>query len=610
MKTWICTTLSNFWAPTQGAARLFAYEKKQGHDVVLKDFNQDGFFKLLSQEFLLETISRLSTKIEPTTRTTSLREDIGSILINGSAHHLHKLIGGADAKDISPGNALLALFGNVDRVLGEITRSAARLDKEFLRLPREQFLHDYLALCCGKAIIDATYFPAQLDFGFGLHGTAYTPTTRSICRAIDDDDHNFLISYFKHEVVPLFQKEQPEVVGFSISHLSDLIPVLTLAKQIKEENQETHICLGGSVLTELSYKIFQNPQLLTDVDSAVSGPGEESFSALLECIETKRAFTKVPNLLYKKSGTFVRSEIDSPFDLNNACTPEFASLRPRSIIPLETSSSCYWGKCIFCYYPKMGLSQVSAAEQNVGRTRDIALVLDDFRLLNEKYDPSFIAITDSALHPSRITELVRFNEQQAKQIRFSAFIRFEKEFKSEDFCKRIAAGGFLGGQVGLESGSQRINNLIHKGVDLSDARSILSNMSKASVLIHLYAIVGIPGERPEESQQTLAFVMENREKLALDWQLYSFYAMERGPISQRAHELGINIRPLPKEILLQLADYTVKEGPTQEESLKLSLLFEQQLRPLRNPLAEMMDVESYKTFLLAQRCKAQLSSHQ
>lgn len=601
MKTWICTTLSNFWSPMQGAARLFAYQKKQGHDVALKDFNQDAFFRLMSKDALLQTASRLSMKIEPSSRTTSLRENIGAILINSSAHQLPKLLGGQKAHDITPGNALTALFSNLDRVVFEIAEAAARLDKSYLSLPKEQFLQDYLLLCCGKAIIDATYFPAQLDFGFGLHGTAYAPSVRSILRAVEDDDYNFLLSYFKQEVIPLFKKEQPAVVGLSISHLSDIIPVLTLAKQIKTQNADTHICLGGSVLTELAYKIFQNPSFLTDVDSAVTGPGEEAFSALLQCLETNRDFSKVPNLLYKKFGSFVQSEINLPFDLNNACTPEFASLRPKSIVPLETSSGCYWGKCIFCYYPKMGLSPGSAGENATGRTRDITLVLEDLRTLNEKYDPSFIAITDSALHPSRIQQLVHHNEQQEQRIRFSAFIRFEKEFKSEKFCQRMAAGGFLGGQVGLESGSQRINDLIGKGVNLNDARLILSNMMSAGLLIHLYTIVGIPGERIEESQQTLAFILENREKLALDWQLYSFYAMEKGPIAQRAHELGIAIHPLPKDILAQLADYTVTEGPTQEESFKRSLLFEQQLRPLRNPLIEMMDVESYKAFLTVQK---------
>ncbi len=49
MKTWICTTLTSFFGPAQGAARLHAFIKKQGHDVSLKDLNQDTYFNLLSR---------------------------------------------------------------------------------------------------------------------------------------------------------------------------------------------------------------------------------------------------------------------------------------------------------------------------------------------------------------------------------------------------------------------------------------------------------------------------------------------------------------------------------------------------------------------------------
>jgi hypothetical protein len=64
MKTWICTTLTSFFGPTQGAARLYAFIKQQRQDVSLNDFNQDIYFTLLSREYLERDFDRLNIVVE------------------------------------------------------------------------------------------------------------------------------------------------------------------------------------------------------------------------------------------------------------------------------------------------------------------------------------------------------------------------------------------------------------------------------------------------------------------------------------------------------------------------------------------------------------------
>ena len=89
------------------------------------------------------------------------------------------------------------------------------------------------------------------------------------------------------------------------------------------------------------------------------------------------------------------------------------------------------------------------------------------------------------------------------------FTNLEMEWDSpvsSAFCQKLAEGGFLGGQVGLESGSQRVNDTINKGVDLDNAQSIIENLYKAGVLIHLYTVVGIPGETTEDALMTYRFL--------------------------------------------------------------------------------------------------------
>jgi hypothetical protein len=497
----------------QGAARLYAYLKKEGHDVAFKDFNQDTYFTLLSKEYLGETFEKAKGMLFPLTRDKFLRKDIGSILINNSngmirrlleeeTGFVQKLYRSLAGLKITNSNVIYTLFANQEFVISEIDKAGDILNKEFLRLPPEEFLVHFQTLLCGKAIVDAIYFPSELDFGLGFQGTEYRPHVKDIIDAVHGERHNFLIPYYRKKVLPLLEREAPRVVGISITHTSEFIPAFTLAHLIKTKYPETHICLGGATATEVAHRIHNNRVLWDFFDSIIMGPGEYAFSKLIEYIEAEKGLGEVPNLIYKDKGAIKKSPKSHQFNLNDACTPEYVSVRPGSILPLETSSGCYWGKCIFCYYPREGLADVNDIE-NV-RIRKIDLVLEDIRKLKDRYDPLSISITDSSLHPKRIEKIAMWNLKNKKRVNFSGFIRFEKEFTSREFCARLAEGGFLGGQAGLETGSERVNRCINKGISIEDVKIILKNFYETGILIQLYTIVGFYKKIPSYVNAGLA----------------------------------------------------------------------------------------------------------
>jgi anaerobic magnesium-protoporphyrin IX monomethyl ester cyclase len=624
MKSWICTTLTSILGPIQGPARLYAYVKKQGHDVSLKDLNQDAFFTLLSRPYLEQACDRLAFVTETVKRNKFLREDIGAIILNSSNQTMRQLLANGliangesrtlaqvsrlfkrpalslVGSKIKNDNVFYALMSQKEYAISEIEKARQALYNEFFNLSTQEFVRHFTTLLCGKALVDAAYFPALLDFGLGFHGTAYAPMASDILRAVTDERHNFLIPYFRGRVLPELRTEAPAVVGISVTHASEFVPAFTLARMIKAENPEIHICLGGASLTEVSHRVTRNLPLWDYIDSLVKGPGEIAFSQLIEAIEAGKRLSQVPNLVYKQNGSIVESEPHVEFDLNQACTPEFGSIRPRSTLPLETSSGCYWGKCIFCYYPKEGSSSFNSEPQKP-RTRNIELVLRDISSLRDRYDPIYIGITDSSLSPRRIEQIVEFNQQNDRVVNFSAFFRFEKDFKSPEFCRKLAAGGFLGGQVGLESGSQRVNNIINKGVDLKDAQTIIQNFRACGILLHLYSIVGLPTETKEDARMTYEFIRRWHKQLSMGWQIYSVGILEHGPLAARASQYGISTTALPDEYLIQPMQYRVSDGLSQAQSAGLAIMFTEKLKKLLNPLIKIMDAESHKILLMAEK---------
>jgi len=626
MKTWICTPLSNFYGVMQGAARLYAYLKNAGHDVVAKDFNQDTYFKLLSRENLEEVFDKLVYMIEPSIRNSTLRKNMGDILMNSSYDGLRQLLGlsvidkigwAAALSKIGPvkgilreiiktkidnSNIFYALLANRDVVLREIERSRKVLDEKFFSLEAETFLSHFRRLLCGKAIIDACYFPVQLDFGFGFHGTMYGPCVTDIDRALADERYNFLIKQYEKDLKSSIGRERPDIIGISITHTSDIIPAFTLARVAKDLLPEVHVCLGGATLTETAFRIRKNLSLWNYFDSLALGPGEHTASALIEHLEKGKRLNSVPNLVFKDNGTIRQSDTTRELDLNETCCPEYVGVRPRTPLPLESSSGCYWGKCIFCYYPKMGLSNIDA-EYDRKRTRGMDLVIKDFETLQSKYNPSTVGFTDSSFHPERLEKISEYNIENKNGYKYSAFIRFEKEFKNKAFCRKLARGGFMGGQVGLESGSERTNKIINKGVKVSDAREIIRNFHEAGISVHLYTIVGVPGERVEDAKMTYQFIKDMRNYLELYWQVYSFYVFEHGAVAARADEFGLKVRPLPDEFLAQIMMYEVKEGISQRESVALSLEYTEKLKRYIAPINNIMDIETTKQFILMHRAR-------
>lgn len=91
--------------------------------------------------------------------------------------------------------------------------------------------------------------------------------------------------------------------------------------------------------------------------------------------------------------------------------------------------------------------------------------------------------------------------------------------------------------------------------------------------------------------------------LKLDWQIYSLYVLEQGPLGQRASEYGIKATPLPEDYLAEIMLYQVENGLSQEESTALSIGYSERLKHFMHPLSKIMDNESLKIFLLAQMAK-------
>ena len=88
--------------------------------------------------------------------------------------------------------------------------------------------------------------------------------------------------------------------------------------------------------------------------------------------------------------------------------------------------------------------------------------------------------------------------------------RFEKELDQEELAQGLRNKGCRMLRFGLESGSQRVLDLMNKGTKVSVAASILQKLHDVGILTHVYLMFGYLGETNADRAETLRFLEQNR----------------------------------------------------------------------------------------------------
>lgn len=86
-------------------------------------------------------------------------------------------------------------------------------------------------------------------------------------------------------------------------------------------------------------------------------------------------------------------------------------------------------------------------------------------------------------------------------------IRFEKNF-SRDLCLLLSASGCIAVSGGLEVASDRLLDLIKKGVTVSQVAQVTRNFSEANIMVHSYLMYGFPTQTKQEIIDSLEMVRQ------------------------------------------------------------------------------------------------------
>lgn len=316
-----------------------------------------------------------------------------------------------------------------------------------------------------------------------------------------------------------FEKNTPSVVGFSVPFSGNLYGALKAGQWIKANHPNTKILLGGGYAnTEL--RDLRDPRVFDYVDYITLDDGEGPVLALLKHLEDPEGSPHLKRTFLRKNGlvSYVNDREARDFGHAKLPAPSYKGLKLDQYLSmfdmpnpmhrlwndgrwnkLTMAHGCYWKKCSFC---DVTLDYISRFEETPAKD-----LVDKMEALIEETGETGFHFVDEAAPPLAMRDMALEILRRGLQVTWWANIRFEKTF-SADLCKLLAASGCIAVTGGLEVASDRLLELMEKGVTIEQVARVCSGFRDAGILVHAYLMYGFPTQTEQETIDSLEVVRQ------------------------------------------------------------------------------------------------------
>lgn len=318
----------------------------------------------------------------------------------------------------------------------------------------------------------------------------------------------------------IIRKLQPKAIGLSIPFPGNLFAGLRIAQCIKNNFPEIKVIMGGGyVNTEL--RSIKDKRFFELIDFLTFDDGERPLECILKYINGEISI----HLLKRTFALNTQNEIEYFNDSllpdvhqENNGTPDYTGLKlNRYISAIEVANpmhklwsdgrwnkltlahGCYWGKCTFC---DINLDYIGRYEFTTAK-----ILVDKIENIIAQTQSTGFHFVDEAAPPALLKHLAIELIKRNVKITWWTNIRFEKSF-TEELCLLLAASGCIAVSGGLEVASDRLLQLIEKGVTVAQVSKVADNFTNAGILVHAYLMYGFPTQTSQETIDALEYVRQ------------------------------------------------------------------------------------------------------
>ena len=303
------------------------------------------------------------------------------------------------------------------------------------------------------------------------------------------------------EIVSQTKEWKPDVVGINLT-----APTLDISKVliqgIKDKTGAKMLAGGPDATIRPGFILDYIPAL----DLLVRGEGERTLELLI-----KSGFnpSEINGVSFRRNEEVIHnppSELITDLDSLPFIDRKFFANDPykedghlKSVI--IGSRGCPY-TCSFCAAPVTSGRRI--------RTRGIENVVNEVEELNDKGVTSFHFIdNDFIYNKKRINDFADELEKRNLNVNWRALARVDVISRvGKEFLERIKRAGCYQLVFGIESGSQRILDLVKKGTSPEQAKESVRLCKDVGIKTKAYYMFGFPTETVQEMEQTLEHARE------------------------------------------------------------------------------------------------------
>jgi len=453
----------------------------------------------------------------------------------------------------------------------------------------------------------------DVHFGFSRYAEKLGRSANSF-----DELYQALQQPFTHVDAILIEKlkekmelVQPKMVALSVPFPGNLYASLRCGQFIKQHYPSVKVAMGGGFAnTEL--RSLKDKRVFEFYDFITLDYGEAPIENLIGFVQgnigvdgLKRTFLLHENEVVYKNATLVKDykqgEVGTP-DYSDFLLDEYISaievVNPMHSLwsdgrwnKLTMAHGCYWGKCTFC---DISLDYIKLYEPVAANT-----IVDRMETLIQQTGNSGFHFVDEAAPPALMRALALEILRRKLTVTWWTNVRFEKSF-TRDLCLLLKAAGCIAVSGGLEVASDRLLQLIDKGITVAQVAQVNKNFTEAGIMVHAYLMYGFPTQTAQETIDSLEMVRQMFKTGILQSAFWHQFAMTaHSPVGMNPKKFGVkkasNVEIMFADNDVEHIDETGTDHDSFSFGLKKSLFNYMHGLCLDDPLHKWFDMKVPKT---------------
>ena len=391
---------------------------------------------------------------------------------------------------------------------------------------------------------------------YGERLAAAQPTFDPLARALAEPP-NLVDQTLAALTRELLQTHQPQLVLLSVPFPGSVYGALRIAQTVRQHAPQVRIALGGGfVNTEL--RELAEPRLFDFVDFVTLDGGERPVLSLIEHLQGQRSAERLvrtfvhhdgrvkwvhwpePDIAFEDVGTptWDGLPIHHYLSLLDMLNPMHRLWSDGRWNKLTVAHGCYWKKCSFC---DVSLDYISRYE-----TAQASTLVDRIERIVAETGQTGFHFVDEAAPPKMLKALAEELLRRRIQISWWGNIRFEKTFTPQ-LSELLARSGCIAMSGGLEVASDRLLDLMQKGVTVDQVARVTHGMAEAGILVHAYLMYGFPTQTLQDTVDALEYVRQLFENGCIHSGFFHrFVCTVHSPVGRHPEAYGVELLPLPE----------------------------------------------------------------